>query len=307
MPLVVGIFTHVIWQVYLNRTFHQQFAGSFWQWLPSYFVGLDKFGGNFSWFGNHLWYLEWLFLFSVICLPLLIWLRRGSGKRVLAWLDGLLSSRWGIYLPSLVMMLFLFILNPDASLLTSDDFGGWSFPNYLFFFLIGFVFASSEIVLANIRRMRWVSLAAGILTTLVGGALYAILGNQEFGTPLYLLLNTLAAATGWCWILAIFGLGLERLNFRTPFLDYANEAVLPFYILHQTILLTMGYFVVTMPVVDFAKWAIIASTSFIGIMVIYEFLVRRNNVMRFLFGMKPLPRPKDRVIEPMAAGQVKLG
>jgi hypothetical protein len=42
------------------------------------------------------------------------------------------------------------VLNPDASIITSDDFGGWNFPNYLFFFLMGFVIASSETVLANI-------------------------------------------------------------------------------------------------------------------------------------------------------------
>jgi hypothetical protein len=80
---------------------------------------------------------------------------------------------------------------------------------------------------------------------------------------------------------------MKHLNVNTPFLKYANEAVLPFYILHQTVLLCVGYFVVRWNIPDLLKWAIIASISFVIIMGLYE-LVRRNNTLRFLFGMKLL-------------------
>ncbi len=82
--------------------------------------------------------------------------------------------------------------------------------------------------------------------------------------------------------------GTWILNFSTPFLTYASEAVLPFYILHQTVLLSVGYFVVQWPIPDLLKWAIILPASLAIIMMIYEFLIRRFNVMRFLFGLKPL-------------------
>jgi glucans biosynthesis protein C len=80
------------------------------------------------------------------------------------------------------------------------------------------------------------------------------------------------------------------LNFSTPFLTYANEAVLPFYILHQTVLLTIGYLVFQWLLPAGLSWAIIATASFAIIMVLYEYLIRRHNVLRFLFGMKPLPK-----------------
>jgi hypothetical protein len=80
------------------------------------------------------------------------------------------------------------------------------------------------------------------------------------------------------------------LNLSTPFLTYANEAVLPFYILHQTVLLCVGYFVVQWPIPSLLKWVVILALSFPTIMALYEFLVRRFNVMRFLFGMKPLSK-----------------
>ena len=65
-----------------------------------------------------------------------------------------------------------------------------------------------------------------------------------------------------------------------------HEAVLPFYILHQTVILSIGYLVVRWPIPDMAKFVVIAASSFTVIVTIYEFIVRRYNVMRFLFGMK---------------------
>jgi glucan biosynthesis protein C len=50
---------------------------------------------------------------------------------------------------------------------------------------------------------------------------------------------------------------------------------------------------------DVLKWAIVLVTSFAIIMVLYELLVRRFNVMRFLFGIKPLPQAPT--AEPWAA------
>jgi hypothetical protein len=68
--------------------------------------------------------------------------------------------------------------------------------------------------------------------------------------------------------------------------------VLPFYIFHQTVLLAVGFFVVQWALPAPLKWLIIASVSFAAILALYEFLVRRWNILRFLFGMKPLaPKP----------------
>jgi hypothetical protein len=79
---------------------------------------------------------------------------------------------------------------------------------------------------------------------------------------------------------------MQYLNVRTSRLDYANEAVLPFYILHQTVLLRVGYVVLQWALPEVVEWAVIVVISFALIMLIYEYLVRRWNVMRFLFGMK---------------------
>lgn len=300
VPLLVGLFTHVPLQVYLEQVGQQGYRGSFWQWYPSMFDGLMLLGGTFNWIGNHLWYLEALFIFSIITLPLLLWLRHGSGQRVMAWLRERLSAPWTVYLLALPTLLLIYALNPDsANILTNEGFGGWNLPNYMVFFLAGFLIISSERLQANIRRLRWVSLVAGIVVFVVGIPLAIAFDEPPYGAPAYFLLMTLSALGGWTWILIILGFGLGRLNVHNPALDYANEAVLPFYVMHQTVLLVVGFFVVNWAIPDLAKWAIIAAGSFGIIMGLYELLVRRINLLRVLFGMKPVYQAKT-VQEPAA-------
>jgi hypothetical protein len=83
---------------------------------------------------------------------------------------------------------------------------------------------------------------------------------------------------------------MQHLRFNTSWLHYANEAVLPFYILHQSVLIYLGYFVVQWSLPAGVAWLIIAPLSFGIIVALYEYLVRRSNVLRVLFGMRPLPK-----------------
>jgi len=59
------------------------------------------------------------------------------------------------------------------------------------------------------------------------------------------LLNALAqfveAVLSWCMMICIINLGRQFLNFKNRFLSYASKAVLPFYILHQTVIIVVGY------------------------------------------------------------------
>jgi len=86
-----------------------------------------------------------------------------------------------------------------------------------------------------------------------------------------------------------FGFGMKHLTRNTPFLQRANEAVLPFYVLHQSILIYVGYFVVQWNIPDLLKWFIIAPLSLAIIIGLIK-LIERVNVLRFLFGLKPLRR-----------------
>jgi hypothetical protein len=80
--------------------------------------------------------------------------------------------------------------------------------------------------------------------------------------------------------------GQHNLNFNNKLLAYGNEALLPFYILHQTVILAVGWFIIPLDLSILLKLLIISTTSFVIIMALYELLIKRFNVLRFLFGMR---------------------
>jgi glucans biosynthesis protein C len=62
--------------------------------------------------------------------------------------------------------------------------------------------------------------------------------------------------------------------------------VLPFYILHQPVILLIGYFVVQLALPILVKYLIITPLAF-GITIgLYEYCIRRVDLMRRLFGLK---------------------
>jgi glucan biosynthesis protein C len=282
VPLLVADLTHISIQSYLYNRTHGLSSGSYFQFLPQYY--------NFStinWTGAHLWYLLFLFLYSILLYPVMRWLR-GNGSNFLSRLNGVISKTGVLYTLTFPFLLLYQIIPSDSPLLS--DNGGWPYIMYLWFLLLGFLIVSNEQLQEKIRQLRWVSLVIGL--TLVVGFLivFSRVTNLNEMTPLLILAGVMRIFGGWICVLAFFGLGMQYLTVRTARLDYANEAVLPFYILHQTVILAVGYFVLQWAIPDVLEWVAVVMISFTMIMVLYEFLVRRFNAMRVLFGMKPLSK-----------------
>jgi len=252
------------------------------------------FGGNFAWMGLHLWYLEALFIFSMLCLPFFLWLKnRAGGRRALQGLGDFLAKPGAAYLLALPAYILINVLDPETW--GTEVLGGWSIFIYLCFFVSGFVIFSHERLQENIKRWRWISLAAGVLLWPTIDILWSALGDPGFGTWERALGTIPWCLNAWCWLLAILGFGMKHLSFNTSFLKYGNEAVLPFYILHQTVIFPLAYFVVQWAVPDGLKFVLILTGSFLVSVGLYESLVRRNNLLRVLFGMKPRPGDSIRV------------
>lgn len=292
IPLIVGMFTHVALHIYLWNLHTGRFSGSFFAFYPHYFEGMYGFGGNFAWMGSHLWYLELLFILSLFFLPFFIWLKRTSiGQRILRGMGDLLINPFAVLL--LALPAILLILNLDEAGPGNTSLGGWSLFIYPLFYIAGFVILSNERLQRHIMRMRWIHLGMGVVFSIA----YLFVEFQTVLPSLFPVADPLGKVLDcfvvWSWLLAVMGFGMKRLNFTNPVLKYANEAALPFYILHQTVVVVLGFFVVGWAIPDLLKYAIILVGSFAAIMVLYEFGVRRFNPMRFLFGMKLLPRRVD--------------
>ncbi len=115
---------------------------------------------------------------------------------------------------------------------------------------------------------------------------YAIWNNwiEKPQTYFYILLQNFNT---WMWVLACLGYGKMYLNRGSRLLAYANTAVYPFYILHQTVVVIISFYVVGTKDEVSLKFGFLLMVCFIIILLIYHLFIRPYNAIRFLFGMKP--------------------
>jgi len=297
IPVLVASLTHSALQVYLERLTHGQFSGSFFAFLPEYFNGPYMgigIPGNFAFHGMHLWYLLFLFLFSLLCYPLFIWFK-ASGQGVLDRVTSIFALPGFMYLCFPLPLLIMKAVIPQAILNVGN--GGWGFLYYIWFLIAGFLIASNVKLKQQIKNLCWVSLLLGFGFS--AAYLYLMFWPTRAVLPFLgsdWVYTTLSFWSAWLWLLAILGLGMHFLSFDRPILQKANEGVMPFYILHQTVLLALGVFVVTWQIHDAAKWAIVFTGSLVIIIVLQTLVVQRFDLLRFLFGMKT-NRPVFQIFE----------
>ena len=275
---ITGIFLMSPPQVYLERLSHREFDGNFFQFLPHYFDGFYAFGGNFAWMGMHTWYLMLLSVFSVVLLPLFL-PRARTGVSPAQSIAAKLAKPW--VLPLLwVPVAVAALLSSALGLGFTEQMGSWDILSYAMFFILGYVLFASPVLLESIRKQGWWFLLAAAAFS----ALHLVL-KFSVRPAFYEDIDIRLLAT-WGWIVGLLWLGGRMLNFTNRFLAYVNEMVLPFYILHQTVIVIVAYFVVQTGLAIPLKYGITAVTSFAVIVILYELLVSRIGVLRFLFGMR---------------------
>ncbi len=286
IPLIFGIFVLAPPQVYFERLSHSQFQGSFIQFFPHYFDGFYGFGGNFAWMGIHLWYLLMLFVFSLLILPLFVFLQKKALPASISPFMSFLERRTNLFLLALPLAAVEWILDPAT--IGRRDFGGWSPFLYIIFFIYGYVIFTKTEFQNIITEQRKIALAGGVIMTTTALVILVSKGFPEHDTFFSFFMTIIRAFNSWFWLIAMVGYGLHWGNFNNRFLIYANEAVLPFYILHQTVIVTLCFYLISWQTAVGVKYLVIASTSMAAILAIYEVLIRRINILRFLFGLKPV-------------------
>lgn len=303
VPLLFGTFVVIApYQVYLERVSHGQFTGSFWRFYPHYFEGWYGIqeNGNFAWMGIHLWYLEVLFVFSVVCLPLFLALRSRTGRRVVDALSGTMKVPGTIFLLAIPIALTEFLANTPAlksafhGFFNQRGFGGWSVLPYLAIFVLAFLLAGGRGMVRAVESHRFAGIVLAIVAFALGWVLIKMKGLPADSVGFALIRGMLC----WAPLVAICGFASRHLRFSNRFLKYANDAVLPFYILHQMVILAIGFHVIRLDAPLWVQYLIIAAASFAVTMATYELLIRRSNVLRVLFGMKTLRRVQPALVAP---------
>lgn len=279
IPLIAGILLVIPPQVYFERLNHGIDYKSYLLFYPHFFE-LD----NFTW--NHLWFIVYLLTYSLVLLPLFLLLRnKKSTSKIVSFLSGYYGLLW-LVIPLFLAELLLRKSWPDTRNLISD---WYNFTFYIFCMVYGFYI--------SLYDQFWLRIEADRRGYLIGGVLSFSVIYWGWHAPGEGFLETIPTGESifsfvkclniWCWILCFVGFARHYLQKGNAFLRYTNEAVYPFYILHQTVLILIGYYVIQWPVTISLKYIIIVGGTFLGTVILYEFVIRRVALLRLLFGLKP--------------------
>ncbi|MBT2677398.1 acyltransferase family protein [Bacillus sp. ISL-35] len=275
IPLLFGVFLLSPPQVYIERITNHQFKGSFIKFIPHYFDGLYlEIGGtgNFAFFGHHLWYLLMLLLFSGITLPFFLKARREAERKEFSILQYLLIP--------IALSIAALTVNSIVNL------GSWGIIFYLLLFISGFYFFARITLRQFVRKTGLLAGALSILFTAVYLSWVIFYGFPMVPGVSWAIFMIVRVLLVWNTLFFILFLGDKYLNFSNSILKYASEASMPFYVLHQPMIILIGYFIYSIDWPIPLKVIVLVSSSFALIMCIYHFIIKRVNFLRLLFGLK---------------------
>lgn len=279
IPVAFGMLVIVPPQIYFERlTQGVQYANYFDFWR-SVFQFQPYPSGSFSW--HHLWFVVYLWVYSLVLIPLFALLRTQAGQRAVDQLASLFQrAPWTIYLIQVPSYLTAIILGPRWPT-THNLIADWAnLTGSLITFAWGFVFASNPRLLDTIQARRREWLTGALFVT----ALFFLRRAFQWQGPLWDF-APISTYMALLWIFTLAGFSRHYLNRGGSFLAYATEAVYPFYIVHQTILISFGFWVRNWDLAVPAKLAFMMLVTFLRSRAAFE-LVRRFALTRLLFGLK---------------------
>jgi peptidoglycan/LPS O-acetylase OafA/YrhL len=134
------------------------------------------------------------------------------------------------------------------------------------------------------ERVKKLSLPLGIISAITG-IVYVIFYYGTNYTEDSCLQSIFTNIYLWISILAILGLGNKYLNFNNKFSNYMTKNNFNFYILHYTIILILGYLVVTYLHLPFAlNYLIIIVGTALILPIMIEIIKRIPIINKLLLG-----------------------
>lgn len=288
VPLVLGILFIVPIQGYVARLQEGTLQGGylnylFTQFLPD-FSDISGYHGTFT--PAHLWFILYLFVISMVLLPIFLLVVRKRAKQGIGGFGRLFEKGW-----------FLFLLFIPLTISEGlPDLGGKNPFFFGLYYVIGFFIASSDGAWKTIDRIRWPALA--VLAVTIPG--YFLLRNIAAGKDdfawqsiIWALVRNLYGITALLCMLAFAG---RYLNRGGKALDYMNQAAFPVYILHQSVMMAVAYFVVQWNIGTAPKMIAIMAVTLALCVALFE-VCRHVPPLRVLLGIKKVKKPTVRQAE----------
>ncbi|HRO03771.1 MAG TPA: acyltransferase family protein, partial [Terricaulis sp.] len=231
----------------------------------------------------HAWFLPYLFLYSA--LAALLW--RYAPRFVAGAQRALERAPLPVVILGAMALFsftaaYVFTKIPVSGLIFAD-FG--AHMRFAPVFFLGVLLGRSEVFVQTLNRLKvrlWIATACAL--ALSTALMWLHLHHYIDAPEPWLLVRGAYGAMMLCSMLA---LGYWALNKPSPFLDYASDAIMPVYLMHQTFLVVVGDVIIRQRLGLALEAALLFAAAIILPLILYQLLVRHFTPLRMLFGLRP--------------------
>ena len=286
VPLLFGIAVIVPPQPWVELVTKHGYAGSYWTFWSHDYFRFGKLAGLSLPTWNHLWFVVYLWVYTtVLTLGVVVirgdWLQRAFDRVFGGWAVVLLPIAWLVF----VHAWWLRMVGDTQAL-----WGDWiAHVTYFPAFLFGFGLARSEPAMAAIARWWKVGAIAAVLAYL------CIIGVElrwpaDVVTPrwVYTPYGIAHAVEQWGAIVALIGIAERHWNRDHRWRPMLTEAVFPFYLIHQTIIVLVMYALLPAGLPGWVEFTGLLAATIVGCVAFY-WIGRSIAPLRPLIGLRALP------------------
>jgi hypothetical protein len=290
IPLLFGMLVIVPPQLYYELIQGHGYTGNYLSFITEYLNLNTELAphkqseiGLLTW--NHLWFVPYLWTYSVIMVLFFPLLKKAllneSVQNIPLWLASSII---------IVVLAFVWVLLREDFPVTHGLVDDWyNHGKYFTVFLAGMCLALLPDLWQRLQEKRRVFAILAILgyswITLYRHGFLDIGDNLNQLFVVELVYGLLLSTNHWAWILALVGYAGRYLQFSNRFIIYANQAILPWYILHQTLIVVFAVKLAEFALPVAVESILLIMLTVVGCLLGYE-IVKRVTLLRWLFGLK---------------------
>lgn len=290
VPFAIGTVLLAPFQAWVVAMHEGVYQGSLLEFVPVWTADLAFFFspavvGDWGW---HLWFLGFLFAFALLGWPLQRWLS-GQGANVVARVAGFVSTHRGTVLLGVVPLVIVRVALHGVA---PEEHGWTDFAYYGLFYVYGILLLQDPRLLAAVRRegrlgagmavVGVTAIGAGTGSGLITDAAWEPLDGPDAGS---LLLNVAMPWAAYGAGLVVVAMAVAHLGKETALLRYGRSVTVPFYVVHQPVVIAVAALVVSS---DLGLWLKAATTVVVALAITMTLVeaIRRTPGVRALLGVR---------------------
>ena len=287
LPLLIGTLCVISIQSWLRAVSFGRSSGGFFAFYPHFFQGINAgpvSKGNFDY--GQLWFLLYLFVFSVLAPPLLMAVKRRRDSSQFTAAARRLSGGALVLIPAIWIAILEGAFRPGwpgFQNLVND----WAnFTVYLSFFVFGYAAGSARELLESMERNRLPALALGLLAFATRMAVYRLFPVPPGYSASNIAAQAFRGVAAFGLVVAAMGYGRRYLNSESRALSMARDLAFPLYVLHFAPLSAATYLLLGTGLGVWARWVVAVGASWATV-AIFTYVARFVPLVRGVLGIRP--------------------